>query len=76
MEDHIEGFIVEATPHGNGGEGNVPVSESTAPTERFATLSFLKPSTTYHLKVVAKYEDHFRAESEKITFTIPGTQIF
>lgn len=72
MKSHIEGFIAEAIPDGDG-EGSVPVSESTAPTERFACLSFLKPSTTYHLKVVAKYEDGFQAESENITFTTPGT---
>ena len=73
MESCIKGFLVNATQHGDGGEGNMPVSESVPSTERLATLSNLKPSTTYHLKVVAKYEDGFQAESEEITLTTPGT---
>lgn len=76
VENRIQRFIVEATPHGDGGEANMPVSESTARTERIASLSSLKPSTTYHLKVVAEYEDGFQAESETFVFTTTGTHFF
>lgn len=73
VENRITNFIVEAIPHGGEGEGNMPVSESTAPTERFASLSSLKPSTTYHLTVAAEYKDGSLARSDERNFTIPGT---
>lgn len=51
----------------------MPVFELTDPTERIATLSSLKPSTIYHLKVVAEYDDGTQAESEEFIFTTSGT---
>lgn len=74
MENRIQEFTVEATPQGDPGEGNMPVPESIASTERIATISSLKPSTTYKLKVVATYDDGIQAESEKITFITSGTK--
>ena len=32
----------------------------------------LNPKTTYHLKIVAVYNDGFQAESEEFSFTTPG----
>ena len=73
MDSRIKGFLVKVTQYGDGGEGNVPVSESTTgPTKRFATLPSLKPSTAYDLKVIAEYDDGIEAESEKISFTTSG----
>lgn len=72
VESRIKEFIIEVTPGGDGGEGCVPLSVSTGPKNRFAALSYLKPSTTYRVKVVAEYEDGFRAKSKDHGFTTTG----
>ena len=76
VESRIKKFIVEVTAGGDGGESSVPLSVSTGPKDRFATLSSLKPSTTYYVKVVAEYEDGFQAESKDHHFTTSGTVPF
>ena len=73
VEDRIKTFIVEVTPDGWGGRVDVPAPVSVHRKERFATFFSLKPNTTYHLKVIAEYEDSARAESEEFTFTTSGT---
>ena len=35
----------------------------------------LNPKTTYHLKIVAVYNDGFEAESEELAFTTPGKHL-
>lgn len=71
VENRIKKFIVEITQGGVEG-----LSVSTGPKDRFATLSSLKPSTTYRVIVVAEYEDGFRAESKDHGFTTAGILSF
>lgn len=72
VENRIKTFIVEVIPDEVGSRVGVATPVSIGHKERFATFSSLKPNTTYHLKVIAEYEDSVRAESDKFTFTTSG----
>lgn len=75
VENCIKGFSVEAAADRDEMERIMPVSVSKAPYERSSTFYPLKPSNTYHVKVVAEYEDGVRVESKVLTFKTLGTVV-